>query len=390
MTRLSPLILLTFVEGVATVLIQRAVYFYTRVVLDYSDIENLLLALAIGSVYVVGAGISHRLAERFGKKRLLVAAVCGLITSNLVMAACPRGIILIFGVLLAGTLNGCKWPLVESYVGGGCTPQRLSSAIGKFSLAWSLAMPVALVCAGPLIELGPRSLFLSAATLNLLSLSQLRSIHSTTKMSPPDIAHRPGAVEIARYERLLASSRWTMLNSYALMFILAPLFPGIFAGLGVSVFVATGLSAIVDALRITTFFAMQHFSGWQGRVAPTLATIFVLPAAFLLILFGRDLTSVLVGEALFGVAAGCTYYAALYYAMVSRNASVDAGGSHEQTIGAGVTLGPIAGLAGKQVAGMSGHPVLGMLAGVAPIMIYTAYRAMLALVSPSPLWWRRE
>ena len=45
------------------------------------------------------------------------------------------------------------------------------------------------------------------------------------------------------------------------------------------------------------------------------------------------------GELLFGWAVGEVYFAALYYAMVVQNASVEAGGGHERIIGLGFALG---------------------------------------------------
>jgi len=53
----------------------------------------------------------------------------------------------------------------------------------------------------------------------------------------------------------------------------------------------------------------------------------------------------------FGMAAGFSYTAALYYALVAENASVDAGGAHESLIGIGIGLGPLSGLAGQLLIG---------------------------------------
>jgi hypothetical protein len=71
----------------------------------------------------------------------------------------------------------------------------------------------------------------------------------------------------------------------------------------------------------------------------------------LLILLGNSLPLVILGEIIFGVAAGFSYTAALYYALVADNASVDAGGAHESLIGIGIALGPLSGLAGQLLVG---------------------------------------
>ena len=83
------------------------------------------------------------------------------------------------------------------------------------------------------------------------------------------------------------------------------------------------------------------------RKAPLRVHRQTLPAGFLLILLGNSLPLVILGEVVFGTAAGFSYTAALYYALVSENASVDAGGAHEGLIGIGIGLGPLSGLAGQ-------------------------------------------
>ena len=77
-----------------------------------------------------------------------------------------------------------------------------------------------------------------------------------------------------------------------------------------------------------------------------------LPAGFLLILLGNSLPLMILGEVIFGVGAGFSYTAALYYALVAENASVDAGGAHESLIGIGIALGPLSGLAGQLLVGL--------------------------------------
>ncbi len=54
---------------------------------------------------------------------------------------------------------------------------------------------------------------------------------------------------------------------------------------------------------------------------------------------------------MFGIAGGMTYYAALYYAMVMKNAAVEAGGAHEGLIGSGLMVGPVIGLGAVYLSG---------------------------------------
>jgi len=151
---------------------------------------------------------------------------------------------------------------------------------------------------------------------------------------------------------------------------------------------ATALSAVLDGVRTASFLGLGLWVGWHNRRWTQVAVIFGLPLGFFLTLFGPNfaaalgggsglgLATVLVGEVVFGVVAGTTYYAALYYAMVVKNAAVEAGGAHEGLIGAGFAIGPLAGLAGGWIAPLVGGPVAGMAVGIAPIIVVSSVGAV--------------
>lgn len=98
----------------------------------------------------------------------------------------------------------------------------------------------------------------------------------------------------------------------------------------------------------------QHWRAGCGRRAPLWLGALGLPLGFGAIVFGSSLYTVVLGEVGFGVLAGVTYYAALYYALVVKNASMDAGGAHEGLIGLGLVRGPGVGLVGHWVASAGG------------------------------------
>ena len=175
-----------------------------------------------------------------------------------------------------------------------------------------------------------------------------------------------------------------MLSSYALLFLLAPLLPGIFMDLNVPLVWATGLTALMDIMRVFSFALLRKFTGWHGRMAPAFWVILGLPLGFFMILFGADLSVVLIGELLFGIATGVAYYAALYYGMVVHNASVDAGGTHEGLIGLGFTLGPATGLAGRALAPSVGGYAAGMLLGVVPMILVCAVGGLWPILKEWP------
>ena len=380
MPRLARLLLVTFIESFAAICVQRAIFFFCEDQLGFSSASNLSLALGCGVAYVAGALASHRASLAVGEKRLMAAAIAAQLLAHLVIAGSPvTGVVVVCAVAL-GLFNGHKWPLIESYVSGGRSVADTAQAIGRFNIAWASAIPLTLLVAGPIIHLWPRGLFVLPAGLNLAALWLIRPLPARPLRLPEGHPHRPPSAHLRHLGSLLSSARWSMLTSYAALWIMAAMAPDIFKGLGVGVAWATGLAGLVDAARLTAFIVLERWRAWHGRRWPLVCVIPALPAGLFIVLFGKSLGVVLAGEVLFGLAAGMTYYAALYYAMVVKNASVDAGGAHEGLIGAGFALGPVAGLAGIALKPALGSKVLGTIAGIGPLFVICSVGAARALV----------
>lgn len=175
-----------------------------------------------------------------------------------------------------------------------------------------------------------------------------------------------------------------MLGSYAMLFLLAPLLPKIFERLDHPVQTATGLSAGLDVARVLTFAALGVFTGWRGKTLPLAAAIVALPLGLFITLFAPSTAGVLLGEAVFGIASGLIYYAALYHAMVLLNASIQAGSAHESLIGLGFALGPAAGLAAAQAGSATGNDAVGLILILVPLALATVVLALRPLVTSPP------
>lgn len=384
MLRLSParaMLWFTFIESLATILLERGVYFYTHDVLRLSERQNLLLATAFGVAYVVGALASHASAVRLGERRLLLAAQAALLVLHGGLAFFPNAAALAVCFPLIGLLQGIKWPVVESFVSAGHSPAELAVVLGRFNVTWATAVPVALIVSGPLIASGSQSsLFIVAAAGNVLGLG-LGAMQPEVPEHLDD-AHpeRPSEGEVRRFGALLAAARWSMLLSYALLFLLAPLLPDVLDHLALGVAAATQIAAMLDVARVATFWSLGKFLGWRGRALPIVVSIAVLPAAFLLILFGGSVAAIVLGELLFGACSGLLYTAALYYAQVVKNASVEAGGAHEGLIGVGFALGPLVGLVAQLLEHRAGSRMLSVLVSLGPVCLALTAFALSGLV----------
>lgn len=371
----------TFLESVGTVLLQRGLYFYTSTVHGFSGTQNLWLAFAQGSTYVLGALASHPLAERWGEKRAMLGCVGALFVLHSALTWLPAPWLIAVAFPLIGMMQGIKWPLVESYASAGRNTEALLKLIGRYNVSWALAIPFALALSGALIDSAAHRLFFAVpALLNLAAAAVAATWPARPGHLADDHPERPSAETITRHARLLTSARWTMMASYLLLFLLAPLMPSIFARLSLEVRLATSAAAVLDVVRLLTFALLGGLSGWHGRALPLALASAALPLAFFMVLFGSSLPVVLLGEAVFGIASGVAYHSALFYALLSKNASVDAGGAHESLIGLGFALGPLVGLFGYALTQPLGAYVPAMLVATLPLL------AVCLVGATRPIW----
>lgn len=374
------IIVITFIESFVTAMVERGVAFYAEHELGFSQTQNLWLMLLFGGAYVFGALGSHRASHALGERRWLVLMIVAHIVLHLGLVLEPgTAAVFIFNTLLGAT-SGSKWPVVESYVSAGQTPRRAAASVGHFNIAWSSSVVPAVAMGGWLIETWAPSLFLLPAVLNLCVLVLIMRLPARPDHLAPDHPQRPTERQRVRLRSLLLSSRWSMFASYTLLFLLTPMLPYIFKHrLGFSPGPATAMVSLIDLARFATFVVLQRYIGWHGRTSLLIWAALLMPAGFILILTSDQLAVVLLSEAVFGIAAGLTYYAALYYAMVMKNAAVEAGGAHEGLIGTGFVVGPAIGLGGIYMSGAANSASTAMIATVVPFLVICAVGGLWSL-----------
>src|SRR6478752_2949048 len=97
---------LSFVESFGTILLERAIYFFSAERLAYSEAQNLGLALGFGITYTLGAARSHAFSAWLGERRALIALLAGLLVLHAVMAWAPGGWLLPSSFAAVGLLEG--------------------------------------------------------------------------------------------------------------------------------------------------------------------------------------------------------------------------------------------------------------------------------------------
>ena len=383
MTYLTRLLVFTFIEEFATILMHRGVYFYTREALGFGETENLLLALCMGAVYVIGALPSHRAANWFGNRRAVLFLLAGQIAMLAFVYHWPRGWMLAGGFLIFSWLNAMMWPIVESTVSAGLTPLGASRAIGKFNVAWSVSVPLGVWASGPIIQHMGAGLFLCAAGGMVVPMALALRLQPKPDHLAPDHPERPTSERIRWLSALMISSRSSMVAGYAMLFVLSPLLPIVLSNLDYTVVGQTALAGCLDAGRAIIFLGMQRTAYWHGRRSVLALVAVLIPIGFLLALSGGRGGLIAVGLVMFGASHGVSYYASLYYAMVTGNAAVKSAGMHEGLVGAGFVLGPAAALVGRGLGGLWHQAAVGILVGVSPIVAFGAVGGLWPLLRAS-------
>ncbi len=364
-------------------MIQVGLFFFAEARLDFSPTQNLWLAVLHGATYVVGALLSHPLSDKLGEKRTLVGVLVlqALLTAWMAWRPDAWSVWVVSPVLL--TVYGLKWPVVESYVVAGRTPRQTTAALGKFNVTWSASVALAGTFAGVLIKAGAAALFLASVGCTAVTIALcVAFLPRVLQHLDHDHPERPDPALSQRYGRLLRSCRWTMMSGYALERVALPLLPMIFASMGVGVAAASALAMLMAWSRTAAFAWLGAWPGWHGGRKLPLCAALLLPVTILLIVESPILWVVLLGLIVFGVCEGVAYTGSLYYAMVLKNASVDAGGAHEAIIGGGFVVGPLAGLGARKVSATLTPALpswLGMTLGLSPLFVLGLVGGLLPL-----------
>lgn len=367
----------TFLGSVTGGVFWSGIYFVTLEHYRFSAIRNLALALVMGAVYALVAraagGILAFLTRSRGPRRVLAGALGVWGLAALLPLVSPGWEPLIWASALIGAGgSGLVWPVVESYLGAGRHGAELRRALGWFNVTWTAATALPLLILPWLSGIHPLSALVLCAVMNGGAMASLLLL----PRNPGTIhAETAGAAIGREYPLLLQSARWLLPLSYLMSSTLAPVLPHRLHALGESALPESSIAAVWMVARFFTLAAMARVTGWHGRWGALFAGAASLGGGLALVLLSPALAGVVAGLALFGVGMGITYYASIYYSLSVGHAAVDAGGDFEALVGLGYVLGPLVGLAGRNLAGV-GHGGVGTVAATS---VVSALGAVLAL-----------
>ncbi|MGA1044551.1 MAG: hypothetical protein ACO3ZY_05035 [Phycisphaerales bacterium] len=350
------LLAISFLASFGTGMVWNGLAFITRESYGFGELENLLLAVFNGAVYVgaaFAAGPLTRAIERRLSPRSLTIALLAVQA-----ACCPLPLFFesawpiwpVAGLLSAA--SAVQWPLVESYLAAGRHGAAMRRTIGWWNVTWMVAVTLAMVAMGPMLSAGH-------AEWNLAGLAVLFAIAAAIAFALPSAPAAHAEAEslghtTPEYPRLLASCRVLLPLSYVLVGAISPLMPYLLDGLETPLSLQTPITSLWLVARVALVIVLWRTHFWHGRWSTLLAAGVLMVGGFGAMVLAESLWTMGSGLVAFGLGQGIVYYAALYYAMAVGRAGVDAGGTHEALIGLGYGVGPAVAAIGSMAAGGPG------------------------------------
>lgn len=383
LTPLFPILAVTVIGSFGTSVFWNAIGFIAKNRYDFTSEQTLVLYIAMGIVYVVGAWSASatlaRLTGRCTARTLTVILLVALAAACFLPAIAQSAPLFWFAGLLASYVSSLLWPIVHAYLSAGRHGAAMRRGIGIFNVTWMIAVALPLLTGGHLLKHHPHVLLIIVGALTLAAVVPALRF----ALTPADHGDDPAGHVPMSYRPLAASARRLLPLSYVFVGAVSPIAPYRCEDLGIPDTTAAPLTAtwMITRLLVVTMMLLTH--GWAGRWSLLLGSGICMVCGFAVFAAGTTAWHLYAGLALLGIGLGATYHAALYYGMAVGRAEVDAGGRHEAMIGGGYVLGPAAALFGAALA----QNIEGLRADAATVASVTVL-AIIGLIIAALPWYR--
>jgi len=321
-------------------------FFLLRDRFGFGHLGNLSASALGGFVYVFAAWLGGRFAQRFGYYTALRAGFGGLLVC-LVLGALLPSLPAALLVYVGWTAAICfTWPTLEALVSDGVSDHILPKNIGIYNVVWSGGSALMYFIGGTLYEtLGHNSIFWLPALIHgvqwLTALGLGRNPHHSALAPLAPQALEPATFTPSVSPQTFLRMVWLAIPfSYIGITTVVAIIPSLTKSLGLSTAQAGWFCSIWMFVRLVTFVALWHWTGWHYRFRWLVGSFVGLTAGFSLLLLSTNLGLLVVAQVLFGISIGLIYYSSLFYSMDVGETKGEHGGLHEAMIGAGICLGP--------------------------------------------------
>ena len=343
------------VEGLnsfATTLYFYYIYWFTGQTFGFTQVQNFLLAAAIGLIYGVASVLGGRFAQRrgyFSALKLGCAVMALAIAPGAFILSLPVHCIIVFIGVCGMALT---WPSLEALVSEGDAPEHLPRNIGIYNLVWAASGALAYFLGGSMIKAWSfRSLFLVPAAIFVLQLVIIALLERAKRLQPQPAHHALPSALPDEEEGERSRSPVPPITFLRMAWLANPLayltigtvvavIPALANNLKLSVAWAGIICSIWQFVRAGSFVVLWQWKGWHYRFRWLVAAYVAMAASFVTILIAPSLAVIIVAQIFFGLGTGLIYYSSLYYSMHVGEARGDHGGVHEGMIGVGSCAGP--------------------------------------------------
>lgn len=370
-TPLAAIYTFTFINSLSAGLVTSGIYVLTAEGFGFTALQNFLLGVMLGVMYIVGALGAQRATEFL---RRLIPGLNGRSILILIMLALGSlttlpAIVCGFGrpdkaaggewsiwlmIALYSPLTGVLWPMVESFLSGGRHGKELRGAIGLWNVIWSSSLVIGSWAVSGFVREAPGAALVGLGLLQVVSIGVLLKF---PKEPGEHIAEAAGPTPPI-YADLLTTFRVLLPASYVVSSALGPILPLACNAIGVRAEWQMVVTTAWLLPRCLGFLVLERWHGWHGRWSAPVVGGSLLAGGFALTIAAwgiaeshpveglhiTALEALLAGLALFGLGMSVIYAGAIYYAMEVGAAEVEAGGMHEALIGVGYTGGPMLGV----------------------------------------------
>jgi MFS family permease len=367
------------------------IVFLTAKLFDWGTRENLLLAAVQGAVYVGGSLASAWVAQRLGRRKLLIGVylVMAVLCIAMAMTSSPAAFVVILMLwTIACALN---WPALEAALCHGRNAHEVSRRTGHYNITWAITAAAALASVSAVTAASAMGLLITCAVLHgagalcAIFYKETDEPHASIE-APPDL--------LARRELARRLSRLALPASYTVICSLTAILKGLPAIAALPEVQQSLFISLWLLVRCFVFAVLSWTSFWHARPGLLLGAVMVMAVSFAAVVVHPGFLSgtgalvwLLTWQVFLGTAIGMIYFGSLYFGMVLAHGGDESGGAteqggfHEALIGAGSVLGPGIGA----LAMLAGFPasagVITVAAGSTLACVVSAYRARLARLS---------
>lgn len=345
----------TSLTTVATFYHLSYLFFLLRDRFGFDNRANLSVAALHGGIYIIAAWQGGRFAERHGNVASLTIGFGGLAlsmgTGALVSSA--AGLMVLVAAYSVALLF--IWPALEAMAIADEPPERVPHVVGLYNLTWSGSAALAYFTGGPLYDwLGAWMVFVIPAAISAFELVALLILTRGANVTPvprvvavsiePPVAAAIGdRTPRPRGPTFLRLAWLANPLAYMAIYTLLAVMPGLAAALGLSPTEVGLFCSIWFFARLVSFAVLWRWTAWHYRFRFLAGAYILLMASFLAMLLAGNLAVLVIGQVVFGAAAGVAYYSSLFYSMDLSDTKAEHGGLHEAGVGLGIFAGPAVG-----------------------------------------------